>query len=274
MTRLAGITTIYAVVATLVLVAPLSAAPEDDPAGGETAPAAEAEAPSEGSAPEEAPAPDSEAAPVEPAPAPAPEPAPAPVPEPAPAPAPEPAAPVDPAAVAQAEVPPEDSAAPKKRKDRPKARAAASTTVTIRDFEYAPPTVTIDVGDTVTWSNDGPTGHTATADGGSFDTGLLADGESGSHTFDQAGSFSYFCEPHPFMKGTVTVQAAAGGGSSEGSGGDTGAGSTGGEPAAGSEDDSGSALPATGLEPGGLAVLGMATLLLGLWLRRRAAADH
>ncbi|MGH2713928.1 MAG: LPXTG cell wall anchor domain-containing protein, partial [Thermoleophilaceae bacterium] len=48
--------------------------------------------------------------------------------------------------------------------------------------------------------------------------------------------------------------------------GDTGAG------AAGSDDSSGAALPATGLDAGGLAVLGLMTLALGAWLRRRSAA--
>jgi plastocyanin len=291
MTRLAGITAIYAVVATLVLAAPLSASPEgepeapapateaapapgDDPApGGETAP---------GAGEEGEPAPGGETAPGAGAPAPGDETASAPGDETAPegtAPAPE-AAPVPaptPAEPAPAGAEPADDAAPERRArdERPDAKAAASTTVTIRDFEFAPASVTIDVGDTVTWSNEGPTGHTATADDGSFDTGLLSDGQSGSHTFGQAGTFSYFCEPHPYMKGTVTVQAAAGGGGggdAGGSGGDAGAGTTGAESAAGTGDESGAALPATGLEPGGLAVLGLATLALGAWLRRRANA--
>jgi plastocyanin len=163
--------------------------------------------------------------------------------------------------------------APKKEKReragrRARARAAASTGVTIRDFEFAPGSVTIDAGDTVTWNNQGPTGHSATADDGSFDTGILADGESGSHTFSQAGTFSYFCTPHPNMRGTITVRAASAGGSGE----DTGAGdSAAGDTTAGSEADSGPTLAATGLDAGGLALLGVMTLALGVWLRRRTA---
>ena len=67
------------------------------------------------------------------------------------------------------------------------------------------------MGDTVTWSNAGPTPHSATASDGSFDTGILDKGGSGSHTFTQAGTFAYICTPHPYMKGTVVVQASASG---------------------------------------------------------------
>jgi LPXTG-motif cell wall-anchored protein len=269
MTRLAGITSIYAVVVALVLVSPLSAAPEDDSATAEPVPAA---------APEPAPPAEAETVPAEPPPA-EPEAAPAPAPEPAPAPAPEPPAPVEPAPAAQAEPAPAEpvAAEPRARKRRANAKAAASTTVTVRDFEFAPKAITVNVGDTVTWSNSGPTDHTATANDGSFDTGLLAKGESGSHTFDQAGTFSYFCQPHPFMKATITVQAAASGGGESGgsSGGEADTGSTGGGAvAAPSDDSSGPTLPTTGLDSGSLAVLGLATLALGAWLRRRAAADH
>jgi LPXTG-motif cell wall-anchored protein len=211
-----------------------------------------------------------ETAPAEPVPA---EPVPVePVPvEPAPA-EPVPAEPV-PADPVQAEpVPAEPVPEPAKptarrpRDRKPVAMAAASTTVTIRDFEFAPGSITINAGDTVTWTNQGPTPHSATAEDGSFDTGVYEDGQSRSHTFNEAGTFSYFCTPHPNMQGTVTVQAAS---TSEGSEPDTGA-----APAtdAAAEDASGPALPATGLDAGGLAVLGLMTLALGGWLRRRSAA--
>jgi LPXTG-motif cell wall-anchored protein len=269
MTRLAGITAAYAVVVALVLVSPLSAAPEDDQAAVDPAPAPATE-------PAPPPEAETETVPAEPSPAPAEEPAPAPAaptpapaaPAPAPAPAPEPAEPAEPAPA---------TPKPEAGRDRAKAKAAASQTVTVSDFEFAPKGITVNVGDTVTWSNAGPTQHTATANDGSFDTGLLADGESGSHTFDQAGTFSYFCQPHPFMKGTITVQAAATGGGEAGggSGGEAGAGSTGStESAAPSDESTGPTLPTTGLDSGGLAVLGLATLALGAWLRRRAGAAH
>jgi hypothetical protein len=44
------------------------------------------------------------------------------------------------------------------------------------------------------------------ATGSGFDTGTLQKGQSGSHTFSQAGSFPYVCTIHPFMHGTITVK--------------------------------------------------------------------
>ena len=80
---------------------------------------------------------------------------------------------------------------------------------TISDFKFTPATVTVHTGDTVTWTNSGPSAHTATASDGSFDSGTLAPGQSASHTFTQAGTFAYICKIHPFMHGTVVVLAAA-----------------------------------------------------------------
>src|SRR5262249_42035785 len=89
-----------------------------------------------------------------------------------------------------------------------KARASASTSVNMGDFFFSPPTISIHVGDTVTWRNSGQAPHTATADDGSFDTGTINSGGSGSHTFNSAGSFSYICTIHPNMHGTVRVLSA------------------------------------------------------------------
>ncbi|MGI9185302.1 MAG: cupredoxin domain-containing protein [Solirubrobacteraceae bacterium] len=88
------------------------------------------------------------------------------------------------------------------------ARAAGDPPVGIADFHFTPATVAIHVGDTVTWTNSGPSGHTATARDGSFDTGQLSRGHSASHTFTRAGTYAYFCSIHPFMHGTITVLAA------------------------------------------------------------------
>jgi plastocyanin len=88
------------------------------------------------------------------------------------------------------------------------ARAARDPAVGIADFHFTPATLTIHVGDTITWTNSGPSGHTATARDGSFNTGQLSHGHSASHTFTTAGTYAYFCSIHPFMQGTVTVLAA------------------------------------------------------------------
>lgn len=159
----------------------------------------------------------------------------------------------------------------------PSAEASSSATVTISDFKFTPDTVTVNEGDTVTWTNDGPSVHTATADDGSFDTGSLRKGESGSATFTQAGTITYICQPHPFMKGKVIVQAAGAGGSGSGSSGGSGTGSTddsgtGGAVAGDDSSSSGSGLPNTGGDALSIALLGLATLGLGLLMRRRRDA--
>lgn len=86
---------------------------------------------------------------------------------------------------------------------------AADETIPIADFAF-PPTTTVNVGDTVTWDNTSGVAHTATADGGSFDTGSIADGASASVTFNTAGTFPYHCTFHAQMTGSIVVQAAGG----------------------------------------------------------------
>jgi plastocyanin len=91
---------------------------------------------------------------------------------------------------------------------RAAAHAAGDPGVTVADFHFTPGTTTVHVGDTVTWSNSGPSSHTATATNGSFNTGILKKGQSASHTFTQAGTFAYACQIHPFMHGTIVVLAS------------------------------------------------------------------
>src|SRR4051812_32631549 len=144
--------------------------------------------------------------------------------------------------------------------------AAASTGVTIKDFKFGPASVSVNVGDTITWTNQDIAPHTATASDGSFDTGSISQGKSGSHTFDKAGTFAYICSIHPSMKGTVTVAAASGSGDSGGTGG-TGSGASA-DPGS-SGDSGGSDLPLTGLNV--LTVVLLAALMTGsgTLLRRR-----
>ena len=80
---------------------------------------------------------------------------------------------------------------------------------------FIPSTVTIDIGGTVTWENNDTAAHTSTGgsatDGpsGVFDSSLIMAGSSFSHTFEEAGSFDYFCMVHPWMAGLVIVEDAA-----------------------------------------------------------------
>src|ERR671912_3045573 len=77
--------------------------------------------------------------------------------------------------------------------------------VQVIDFAFEPATVTVPAGATVTWTNAGSRPHTVTADDGSFDSGRLDPGEQFSQTFDQPGTFTYFCGFHPEMLGSVVV---------------------------------------------------------------------
>jgi plastocyanin len=168
------------------------------------------------------------------------------------------------------------------------AHAAAGTSVTIRNFSFGPPAITIHVGGTVTWLNQGPANHTATA-GGVFNTGVLRPGQSASHLFTRTGTFSYICSIHPFMKASVTVLAAT---SSQGSGpsGPAGASPAAGAGGAGASSGPGSpgstsaghpssatpraTLPNTGTNTLAKAIAGLAMLTLGIALWLISAPRH
>lgn len=79
--------------------------------------------------------------------------------------------------------------------------------VMIEDFKFAPKEIRISVGDTIKWTNLDTAPHTATDNNDKFDSGTLAKGESFSMTFDEAGTYDYICTIHPYMKGTVIVEA-------------------------------------------------------------------
>lgn len=80
---------------------------------------------------------------------------------------------------------------------------------------YIPYEITVNVGDEVVWSNDDSAAHTVTsgsaADGpsGVFDSSLFMAGTTFSHTFEEEGTFPYFCMVHPWMEGIVKVQAGS-----------------------------------------------------------------
>lgn len=86
---------------------------------------------------------------------------------------------------------------------------AANRSVAISGFAFAPASLTINVGDRVTWRNSDSVTHTATA--GAFDTGDIDPGTSASVRFTKPGTYRYVCTPHPSMKGTIRVLAAGGG---------------------------------------------------------------
>ena len=84
--------------------------------------------------------------------------------------------------------------------------APSSVTVSIKNFAFNPPTLTVKVGTKVTWINNDSVPHTVTSDSGSeLASSTLSTGATYSHTFNTAGSFPYHCSIHTTMHGTVTV---------------------------------------------------------------------
>lgn len=77
--------------------------------------------------------------------------------------------------------------------------------VTIQDFSFSPASITVHVGQTVTWKNNGPSPHTVTSNTGAWDSGTLNAGATFSQTFSTAGTFAYHCSIHPTMMATVVV---------------------------------------------------------------------
>jgi plastocyanin len=73
--------------------------------------------------------------------------------------------------------------------------------------DYSVNMLTVEVGTTVTWTNDDPNQmHTVTDANGAFDSGFLQTGDSWSYTFEEPGEFEYFCQPHPWMRAKVIVE--------------------------------------------------------------------
>lgn len=81
--------------------------------------------------------------------------------------------------------------------------------VFIRNFAFFPQTLRISPGTRVTWVNcEAATveAHTSTATTGTWNSGLIAPGESYAETFTATGTNDYFCQPHPSMTGSVIVE--------------------------------------------------------------------
>ncbi len=85
---------------------------------------------------------------------------------------------------------------------------------------YMPKEITVLLGknNKVVWKNADEVAHTVTADAGQVGkfvqeasrSRFLQAGENFDFVFTNPGTYKYHCEPHPWMKGTVIVQAAAG----------------------------------------------------------------
>ncbi len=90
----------------------------------------------------------------------------------------------------------------------PSASAAppAAAAVTIGNFTFAPATLTVPAGATVTWANGDDIPHTVAAVDKSFRSKVLDTGDRYSFTFTKAGTYEYFCSIHPHMTGKIVVK--------------------------------------------------------------------
>ena len=83
--------------------------------------------------------------------------------------------------------------------------------VSIDNFTFNPPTLTVKAGTTVTWTNKDDIPHGIAATGNTFQRSLALDTDNSySFKFTTPGTYQYFCYIHPHMTGTIVVEAATG----------------------------------------------------------------
>ena len=83
--------------------------------------------------------------------------------------------------------------------------------VTIKGYAFSPASLTVEVGDTVTWTNLDTAPHDVAVTNGPdhFHSPLLSRGQSWSFTFGVSGSYAYVCTVHPDMVASMVVAAPA-----------------------------------------------------------------
>jgi plastocyanin len=87
----------------------------------------------------------------------------------------------------------------------PTAAAAPTVVVHIHNYLFVPEIVTIHPGQSVEWIEDDDDAHTATAVDTTWDSGRLDKGQTFTRVFSTAGTFSYDCAYHEYMRGKVIV---------------------------------------------------------------------
>jgi plastocyanin len=83
---------------------------------------------------------------------------------------------------------------------------SAAPMVVMRNFDFAPMTVTVPAGATVTWKNLDGEPHTVTSIDGRFRSGALDEGDTFKFRFDKPGTYKYVCSIHPKMMATIVVK--------------------------------------------------------------------
>ena len=87
--------------------------------------------------------------------------------------------------------------------------AARAASVTVANMAFSPASVTVGLGEPVTWTFQDATSHTSTSDQGFWNSGTKSGGATYSRTFTSAGTFAYHCTIHPMMRGKVAVPVTA-----------------------------------------------------------------
>ena len=83
----------------------------------------------------------------------------------------------------------------------------SANNIQISGYAFNPSTLTINVGESVSWINKDTMAHTVTSDTGTeLNSTPISNGRSYTHTFSTAGTFSYHCTIHPSMKATIVVK--------------------------------------------------------------------
>jgi plastocyanin len=90
-------------------------------------------------------------------------------------------------------------------RDDPLTVGGMNETIVMEGTKFRTGNLQVPVGATVTWENRDSAPHDAAAEDDSWETETLEDGESGSVTFDEAGTWDYICTIHPSMKARITV---------------------------------------------------------------------
>jgi plastocyanin len=79
-------------------------------------------------------------------------------------------------------------------------------TVDVVDNDFEPKHLTVRAGAEITWDFKGRAAHDVTEDRGAFESGTLGRGDEFIMTFDEPGTYYYYCTLHHSMQGTVVVQ--------------------------------------------------------------------
>jgi plastocyanin len=78
--------------------------------------------------------------------------------------------------------------------------------ISAHNFMFAPTTIAVRAGATVTWTNMDQEPHTVVSDMGLFRSGAMDTDESFTFKFEKPGTYHYTCSIHPSMVGTIVVQ--------------------------------------------------------------------